>query len=112
MAFWFMNVVLAALLIRAVTGSVPPITSSVLGLMGIGAGTALGAALVDQGGANQPPSPSRNFLSDVLTDGASIALHRFQMFVWTPSERGIWARVKEAPRWTERSISDSYIPRI
>src|SRR4029079_16774106 len=40
MAFWFVNVVLAVLILWAVTGSVPPITSSVLGLMGIGAATA------------------------------------------------------------------------
>jgi len=84
MAFWFINVVLAVLLIWAVTGSVPSISTSVLGLMGIGAGTALGAAIVDATGANPtPPSDSRNFLIDVLTDGKAIALHRFQMFVWT-----------------------------
>jgi len=84
MAFWFINVVLAVLLIWAVTGSVPPITSSVLGLMGIGTGTALGAALVDQSGTTPTAAKdSRNFLMDILTDGTTIALHRFQMFVWT-----------------------------
>jgi hypothetical protein len=85
MAFWFVNVVLAVLVIWAVTGSVPAITSSVLGLMGIGSGTALGAALLDQNvhTAENPPRESVNFLKDVLTDGASIGLHRFQMLVWT-----------------------------
>jgi hypothetical protein len=40
--------------------------------------------VVDQSGASAtPPKDSRNFLLDILTDGASIALHRFQMFVWT-----------------------------
>lgn len=85
MAFWFVNVVLAVLTIWAVTGSVPPITSSVLGLMGIGAGTALGAVLLDQNGGpnDNPPRESITFFKDLLTDGATIGLHRFQMLVWT-----------------------------
>ena len=83
MAFWFVNVVLAVLIIWAVTGSVPPITSSALGLMGIGAGTALGAVLLDQNAADSTPKESASFLKDILTDGASIGLHRFQMMVWT-----------------------------
>ena len=83
MAFWFVNVVLAVLIIWTVTGSVPPITSSALGLMGIGAGTALGAVLLDQNAADSTPKESASFLKDILTDGASIGLHRFQMMVWT-----------------------------
>lgn len=85
MAFWFANVVLAVLIIWAVTGAVPPITSSVLGLMGIGAGTALGAVLLDQNAAatQTPARESTSFLKDILTDGATIGLHRFQMLVWT-----------------------------
>ncbi|HEY7372617.1 MAG TPA: hypothetical protein VIF57_10695 [Polyangia bacterium] len=85
MAFWFVNVVLAVLIIWAVTGSVPPITSSVLGLMGIGTGTALGAVLLDQhaNAAENPAKESVSFFRDVLTDGATIGLHRFQMLVWT-----------------------------
>lgn len=83
MAFWFINVVLAVLIIWAVTGSVPPITSSALGLMGIGAGTALGAVLLDQNAVDNTPKESTSFLKDILTDGASIGLHRFQMMVWT-----------------------------
>jgi hypothetical protein len=83
MAFWFVNVVLAVLIIWAVTGSVPPITSSALGLMGIGTGTALGAVLLDQNANDHPPKESVSFMKDILTDGASIGLHRFQMLVWT-----------------------------
>jgi hypothetical protein len=77
--------VLAVLIIWAVTGSVPPITPSVLGLMGIGAGTALGAVLLDQSAnaAEKRAKESVSFFKDVLTDGATIGLHRFQMLVWT-----------------------------
>ena len=85
MAFWFVNVVLAVLIIWAVTGSVPPITPSVLGLMGIGAGTALGAVLLDQSANTREKraKESVSFFKDVLTDGVTIGLHRFQMLVWT-----------------------------
>ena len=85
MAFWFVNVVLAVLIIWAVTGSVPPITPSVLGLMGIGAGTALGAVLLDQSAntGEKRAKESVSFFKDVLTDGVTIGLHRFQMLVWT-----------------------------
>jgi hypothetical protein len=47
MAFWFCMVGVAFVLIWAVTGATDTITTSALTLMGIGAGTALGARLVD-----------------------------------------------------------------
>ncbi|MDD5578985.1 MAG: hypothetical protein PHY16_06855 [Methylobacter sp.] len=47
MAFWLFLVVTSFLFIWLVTGALNTITDSVLGLMGIGSGTALGAALID-----------------------------------------------------------------
>ncbi len=47
MALWFVTVVLASLFIYGVTGDVPAIPQGTLILMGIGAGTALGAAAID-----------------------------------------------------------------
>jgi hypothetical protein len=47
MAFWFFLVVGSFILITIITLDTPPLTSSVLGLIGIAAGTALGAAAVD-----------------------------------------------------------------
>lgn len=47
MAFWFLLVVTSFLLIWLITGEYDAITSSTLVLIGIGAGTALGADLVD-----------------------------------------------------------------
>jgi len=48
MAVWFATIVFAFLFIYAVTGVAPPITQGALILMGIGAGTALGAAAIDE----------------------------------------------------------------
>jgi hypothetical protein len=48
MAVWFATIVFAFLFIYAVTGAAPPITQGALILMGIGAGTALGAAAIDE----------------------------------------------------------------
>jgi hypothetical protein len=70
------------------------ITDSILGLLGIGAGTALGATLIDKNKQTEPsasvtppelgkPRESRGFLADLLNDEGGISLHRFQLFVWT-----------------------------
>lgn len=47
MAIWFFVVVAAFMFIWIVTGTYQPLTPSVLGLIGISAGTALGAAMID-----------------------------------------------------------------
>jgi len=47
MALWFVTVVFAYLFNYAVTGDISPIPQGVLILMGIGAGTALGSAVID-----------------------------------------------------------------
>jgi hypothetical protein len=49
MAFWFFLVSSSYLAIWLITGSLDTITPSLLGLMGISAGTALGEALIDSG---------------------------------------------------------------
>jgi hypothetical protein len=48
MALWFATVVFAFLFTYAVTGDTSPVPQGTLILMGIGAGTALGAAAIDQ----------------------------------------------------------------
>jgi hypothetical protein len=109
MGFWFFLVINGYLFMYMITGELDTITDSVLALMGIGAGTALGAALIDAQPAgtatmttetgNQnatstvtavvpmpaaPPKPSEGFLRDILSDsGDGISIHRFQMFAWT-----------------------------
>ena len=87
MAFWFCLVMSSFLIVWLITGDFATITGSVLGLIGISAGTALGATLIDvskQGATNPPTLPqSRGFLRDILSDDDGISLHRFQIFVWT-----------------------------
>jgi len=87
MAFWFCLVMSSFLIIWLVTGDITTITGSVLGLIGISAGTALGATLIDVSklGSDNPPEirASRGFLQDVLSDSGGVSLHRFQIFIWT-----------------------------
>jgi hypothetical protein len=109
MAFWFFLVINGYLFMWLIMGELDTITDSVLALMGIGAGTALGAALIDSQPAGTAtlttatenanatstvtsvsapvPSaiqPSQGFLADILSDsGDGISIHRFQMFAWT-----------------------------
>lgn len=100
MAFWFFLVISAFLLIWQSTREMTAIPASVLGLIGIAAGTFVGAEAIKTSKDNAaaavaaapaPPAPappavvpvSKHFLVDVLSDDNGISFHRFQMFVWT-----------------------------
>lgn len=52
MAFWFFLIYASYVTIWLITGALDTITASLLGLMGISAGTALGEALIDSGKDN------------------------------------------------------------
>jgi hypothetical protein len=92
LAFWSFLVVAAYVFLWMITEELDTITGSVLGLLGIGAGTALGSSVIDAGkqekaaGTDCPPPAvmaSQGFLRDLLQDGGGVSLYRFQMFVWT-----------------------------
>jgi hypothetical protein len=99
LAFWSLLVIAAYIFIWMITEELDTITGSVLALLGIGAGTALGAAMIDQSspkpaevpaqipaGASAPPKGtvvSRGFLRDVVSDAHGVSLYRFQLFAWT-----------------------------
>jgi hypothetical protein len=86
MAFWFFLVVAAYVFIWLVTEELDTITESVLGLIGIGSGTALGAALIDAGTTQTAPAApvaSGGFFKDILEGPSGMGFHRFQMFAWT-----------------------------
>jgi hypothetical protein len=53
MAFWFFLVVAAYIFVWLIADELNTITDSILGLIGIGAGTALGAALIDSKSADK-----------------------------------------------------------
>ena len=87
MAFWLFVVVSCFVLIWMITGDTDTITESVLILIGISAGTALGATAIDSGKRKTPEElhkeRSRGFLNDILSDGTGVSFHRFQIAVWT-----------------------------
>lgn len=95
LAFWSFLVIAAYVFIWMITEELDTITGSVLTLLGIGSGTALGAAVIDSGrkpivpadtaGAAPAPKPrvSQGFLNDVLSDEQGLSLYRFQLFAWT-----------------------------
>ncbi|MEK6406026.1 MAG: hypothetical protein AABN34_03585 [Acidobacteriota bacterium] len=89
MAFWFFMVIGAFVLIWMITGNTDTITEGVLVLIGISAGTALGATAIDSGKRNttttrpRPGDESKGLLNDLLGDGTGITFHRFQIVVWT-----------------------------
>ncbi|HKO55362.1 MAG TPA: hypothetical protein VJ276_05750 [Thermoanaerobaculia bacterium] len=85
MAFWFFLVICAYVFVWMINDELDTITESVLALIGIGAATALGSAVIDGGKDTAGTGgPSEGFMTDLLRDNSgSISLHRFQMFVWT-----------------------------
>ena len=102
MALWFFLIVASFISILIVTSAQDTITSGVLALMGIGAGTALGAAIIDVSKTNIAAENvgrlSEGFLKDLLTDANGYSFHRFQMFVWTIVLAGmfiysVWSRL-------------------
>lgn len=82
MAFWFFMVIASFIFIWMTTGGTS-VSSSVLVLIGISAGTALGATAIDSGRPDEPAQESNGFLNDILSEGKGITFHRFQIVVWT-----------------------------
>jgi hypothetical protein len=64
MAFWFFLVYVSYVVIWLVTSSLDTITPSLLGLMGISAGTALGEALIDSGKDTAQASQLRDLTAE------------------------------------------------
>lgn len=64
MAFWFFLVYVSYLVIWLITNSLDTITPSLLGLMGISAGTALGEALIDSGKDTARASQRQDFTAE------------------------------------------------
>ena len=91
MAVWFVTIIVAFFAIWAVTGATDTLNGTLLALMGLGSGTALGGALVDERRRSQQAlthgdtlaPASVGFFNDLLTDDTGYSLHRVQLAAWT-----------------------------
>lgn len=86
MAWWFVLIIVSYVLIWLISGNQDTITASLLGLMGISSGTALGSVLIETASPGTPTKPRQKswWLRDILSDSdGNIVLHRFQIVVWT-----------------------------
>jgi hypothetical protein len=82
MAFWFVLALPTFVYLWLLTGALDTLTSSILVLMGVSAGTAVFAHAQATPPATSPSSAG--FIKDALQDDAgSVSFHHFQMFVWT-----------------------------
>jgi hypothetical protein len=83
MAWWFFWVIVSFLFIWQITGATDIVTASALALIGIGAGTSLGAAAVDLGKADDARTRLTTLQADKATIEADI-LKLNQQLVTTP----------------------------
>ncbi|HXU30556.1 MAG TPA: hypothetical protein VN851_08280 [Thermoanaerobaculia bacterium] len=90
LAFWFFLVVSAFVFIWLVTREVDSVTGSVVALLGIGSGTALGSAIIDSDRRANPNAvalpvrTSSGLLRDVIRDDrGKLSFYNFQLAVWT-----------------------------
>lgn len=86
MAWWFFLIIASFGFIYSITGDYTNIvTSQAMVLLGIGAGTGVGAALIDESKSAtvKGNKSSQNFFQDILTDTDGVSFDRFQIFIWT-----------------------------
>ncbi|SHJ28742.1 hypothetical protein SAMN02745146_2766 [Hymenobacter daecheongensis DSM 21074] len=83
LAWWTFIILSCYLIIYCVTGEMPDLSVTSLGLLGISAGTtALNGLLTPAAGAQPlPVYPSRGWLTDILSDGHGVSMHRLQKVV-------------------------------
>ena len=82
MASWFVLVVAAFLEIWILTAQLPDVPGSILALLGIAAGTFVGAEVIDSG-KDRKVRASQGWYWDILRNDEGVQLHRFQSVVWT-----------------------------
>lgn len=85
MAWWFFLIIASFGFIYSITGDYTNIvTSQAVTLLGIGAGTGVSAALIDEGNkAGEKKRPVAGFLQDILYNQNGLCFYRFQIFIWT-----------------------------
>jgi hypothetical protein len=92
LAWWTFITLSAYLFIGLVTGDYSStITTSVLVLIGVSAGTTAVSVVIDSGDANKAAAQglsaraaaSEGLWTDIVSDGEGVSFHRYQMAVWT-----------------------------
>jgi hypothetical protein len=85
MAWWLFVVVVSYILIYMTTGATDTLNNSILILLGIGSGTALGAVSIDVATNSNKPQTSQGFWKDLLNNSEhnGPGLHRLQLIIWT-----------------------------
>jgi hypothetical protein len=86
MALWLALTIFSYILIYMATGATDTLNESVLGLLGIGAGTTLGARLIDADIDTGQAKSSDGFWKDLLSSPSKqegLGLHRLQLILWT-----------------------------
>ncbi len=98
MAVWFLVVLAAYVFLWLVTGALDTLTTTVIGLMGISAATAVAGNAMDAGkktpAAAAPAAPTRSagFFTDMFSDEHGMSLARLQIGIWTLVLAVIFAR--------------------
>jgi len=88
MAFWTLFICSGYVLIYLITLEMPDLNSSMLILLGLSAGTALGGKVIDAG--KPVPKTKGKFLEDILQDADGYTVARLQIFIWTLVMAGIF----------------------
>ena len=85
MAFWTMLVSSSVLFIWLTTNNLPELSKSSLALMGISIATTAVSKTLTIYNKNKPliKPTKKNFLLDIISDNDGVAIHRFQMVLWT-----------------------------
>jgi hypothetical protein len=100
MAAWFFVVLAAYVFLWLVTGALDTLTTTVIGLMGISAATAVAGNAMDAGkqttaaAAAGPAAPTQSvsFFTDIFSDEHGMSLARLQIGIWTLVLAVIFAR--------------------
>jgi hypothetical protein len=87
MLWWLFWIIVSYIFIYMATGAIDTITETVLGLMGIGSATTLGAILIDTNDNYNLSKANKTmgFWQDLLNSGyqKGAGIHRLQLILWT-----------------------------
>lgn len=90
MAFWTLVLLFSIFYVWIDAGDFIELNGTILGLIGISAGTTIGGYYLDRrdakktnGTVHQMTNSSRNFIMNICSDGNGLSIHRFQKVIFT-----------------------------